>query len=79
MGHYSVDDIEQKLREEYGELEVVLESDRDYTLHLNDTEFNSDDGVIKTRGPVESDEGVEIVEAEFPADAIEHVRGHEHM
>lgn len=68
---YSVDEIETALCEEAGELMVVLESDREYELHIHDTEFG-DDGEITTEGMMNGEYKV----VTFPASAIEHYYVH---
>lgn len=59
---------------EYGELMVVLESDREYTLHPHDTEFDSESGMINTRGIPEN--GDEYQKVTFPAERVEHYYAH---
>lgn len=68
---YTSEDIEQMLNET-GELMVILESDRDYDLHIHDTEFNHDDGSVVTEGMKDG----EYVFARFPAERVEHVTWH---
>lgn len=71
---YTTEELEQRRREEYGEMIVVLDSDRSYALHVNDTTFDHDEGMVYTEGM----EDGEYVDAEFPASAVEHIRGHRH-
>ncbi|AGM11376.1 hypothetical protein M199_gp046 [Halogranum tailed virus 1] len=68
---YTSEDIENLLTE-MGELMIILESDREYDLHVHDTEFNHDSGEIETEGMLNG----EYVFAQFPAERVEHVRWH---
>lgn len=68
---YTTEDIEDFLYET-GELMVILDSDREYDLHIHDTEFDHTSGHITTEGMLDG----EYVFAKFPADAIEHTRWH---
>lgn len=61
------EDVEDVL-EHYGELMVVLESDREYALHPHDTTVRRD--YVRTEGIEEG--GSEYLTVEFPIDAIEH-------
>lgn len=69
---YTSEDIESMLTEEYGEMEVILESDRSYELHIHDTTFNHSSGEIVTEGMKDG----EYVHARFPAERVEHVTWH---
>jgi len=67
---YTSNDIENILKDT-GEVMVVLESDREYELHIHDTEFD-DSGEIVTEGMLNG----EYVIARFPAEQVEHVWWH---
>lgn len=69
MGEHTVSDVREKL-EEAGELMVVLDSDREYELHLHDTEFG--DGTITTEGMINGEYRV----VTFPASVVEHTYIH---
>lgn len=76
MGHYTVEDLEEKAREEYGEMFVVLESGTEYELHYgsrHSIEFDEEEGVVRFEG----DKDGEPVVGEFPANAVEHVFSHD--
>jgi hypothetical protein len=68
---YTTDDIEDFLYNT-GELMVILDSDREYDLHIHDTEFDHDAGHITTEGMMNG----EYVVAQFLASTVEHVRWH---
>lgn len=72
---YTVSEIEELLTTEVSEMEVILDSDREYDLHLHDTQFHEDSGEIETRGMLDGD----FYHVVFPADAIEHYRYHEEL
>jgi len=67
MGEYEVSDVRDTL-EATGELMVVLDSDREYELHLHDTDFDENAGTITTQGMVNG----EYRYTTFPASAVEH-------
>lgn len=71
---YNVEDIEDVL-EEYGEIEVVLDSGVEYELHLTATTFDADQGVVSADG-WHADKG-ENLHVEFPASAVEHWYAHD--
>lgn len=59
------------------EMMVVLESDREYKLHLHDTEFDHQGGIVQTEGlQVTEGRNQEYAKVEFPASAVEHVYVH---
>lgn len=68
---YTTDDIEEMLYDT-GELMVVLDSDREYDLHIHDTEFDPGAGEITTEGMMDG----EYVVARFPAESVEHALWH---
>ena len=61
----------QNRLEKTGELMVVLESDREYELHIADTTIG-DDGYVKTEGMQDG----EYRKVYFPISAIEHYYTH---
>lgn len=67
MGEYSASDVRDVL-ESTGEVMVVLESDREYELHLHDTEFDENANTITTQGMFNG----EYRYVTFPASAVEH-------
>jgi len=67
MGEFDTTDIEAELTTT-GELMVVLDSDREYELHIHDTEFDEDSGTITTEGLMNGEYKV----VTFPASAVEH-------
>lgn len=67
---YTSNDIQDILKET-GEAMVVLESDREYELHIHDTEF-LDSGEIQTEGMKNGEYSL----VRFPAERVEHIRWH---
>ena len=61
----------------YGELMVVLESDREYALHPHDTEFNYDEDLVETEG-IPEDDG-EYMKVVFSPDVVEHYYAHSEL
>ena len=72
----TLDDLLDAL-EQYGELMVVLESDREYALHPHDTSVNEDAGVILTEGIPEDGDG--WLKVEFTPDEVEHYYAHSEL
>jgi len=86
---YTTEDVKDFLYDT-GELMVILDSDREYDLHIHDTDFDHEADHIETAGHIhdtdfdhEADHietaGMmdgEYVIARFPASAIEHFRWH---
>lgn len=68
--YYDTDFLETIL-EENGEIMVVLDSDREYTLHTHDTQFT--DGEVMSEGMTD---GGEYQCVTFPASAVEHYYTH---
>ena len=68
---YTTEDVKDFLYDT-GELMVILDSDREYDLHIHDTDFDHEADHIETAGMMDG----EYVIARFPASAIEHVRWH---
>lgn len=76
MGHYTVESLEEKAREEYGEMFVVMESGVEYEIHYgsrHNITFNEEEGIVEFEG----DKDGEPVVGEFPADNVEHVFSHD--
>lgn len=67
---YDVDYL-KTLLEQNGEMMVVLDSDREYTLHTHDTQFA--DGEVTSEG-LTGDGEFQVVT--FPASAVEHYYTH---
>lgn len=72
----TAEDLAEMLAE-YGELMVVLESDREYALHPHDTEFDYENGIIYTEGIPE--DSSEYLKVEFTADEVEHGYAHSEL
>lgn len=68
---YTTEIIQERL-EATGELMIVLESDREYELHLHDTEFRHEDGIVETTGMIDG----EYVVTQFFASRVEHTYIH---
>lgn len=58
--------------ERYGEITVVLESGTEYELHIHDTEFMAEVGLVQTEGMT----GGEYRVIQFPSDTVEHFYHH---
>mgnify|MGYP006928076664 CR=1 FL=1 len=72
----TLEDLKEALNH-YGELMVVLESDREYALHPHDTAFNEEDGLVYTEGiPEDADEYMKV---EFSPDVVEHYYAHSEL
>lgn len=60
----------------FGEVFVVLESDREYEIHGTEEYEYKDSATGGTLVRVEGLHGGEYLKAEFPLDAVEHVYSH---
>jgi len=58
--------------ERYGEIIAVLESGVEYELHIHDTEFMAEVGLVQTEGMNDGEYQV----ARFPSSTIEHFHFH---
>jgi hypothetical protein len=74
MARYTTESLEALLYDQEGEMMLVLDSDREYTIHPHDTEFHHDRGTITTRGIEEG--GHEYMKVHFPAEVVEHYYAH---
>jgi len=72
----TLEDLQEAL-DHYGELMVVLESDREYALHPHDTAFNEEDELVYTEGIPE--DANEYLKVEFSPDEVEHYYSHSEL
>lgn len=72
---YTTEQLEEMMKNRASELMVVLDSDREYELHLHDTDFDHDAGRVESRGMIDDD----YFHVQFPAETVEHVRWHEEL
>lgn len=71
---YTISQLRDLLHEK-GELIVTLESDQEYDLHIHDTSFDEDRGVVESEGMIDG----EYTYVEFRPERAEHVHWHKEL